>query len=348
MFGLMPKRPMNYTINNIILGFFLILFLLSCDSRSIEKTISFYHWKSKAVFPESYNNAIQKSSTNKIYMHFFDVVSAKESSWENDGVFPTYVLKSVSSEYQKFDIVPVVYITNKVFKTNNLDIENLSERIGMLINQISMKQFGREINHIQIDCDWTSSTKFAYFEFLKHLDKSFEIDVTIRLHQIKYQEKTGVPPVSSGTLMLYNVGDLKNQNQNSTLESEIVENYIYDYTEYPRPLNLALPLFSQTVVTNNRNEIKLINTAEREMLENDSHFRKIDNINFKVVKDTLYRGFFLYEGYNLKLEEISVDEILASYRIIEESNLNVNEIIFYHLDEDAILGDELTRIIDNL
>jgi len=327
----------------------ILLITSSCfNDRYSKKNISFYHWKSKAVFNKSYEQAINISKTNKIYLHYFDIETLQEQSWDNDEVYPTYVLKSVSEEYKKLEIVPVVYITNRVFKTYNLNIPDLSNRIIQLINQISVEHFDKEIKQIQIDCDWTQSTRNSYFELLKQLQNYFEIDVTIRLHQIKYKNRTGIPPVKKGTLMLYNVGDLKNRQQNSTLESSIVKQYINSETEYPLILNIGLPLFSQTVVSNSDNEVKIIKNTERFMLENDSHFKKNDEINFTIIKDTLYKGVFLSKGYNLKLEEIKETEIIASHKIIRESNLTTNEIIFYHLDEKSLSNINLNELLEKL
>ena len=148
--------------------------------------------------------------------------------------------------------------------------------------------------------------------------------------------------------MLYNVGDLKNKQQNSTLESSIVKQYINTETDYPLSLNIALPLFSQTVITNNDNKIKIIKNTERNVLENDDHFKIIDNYNLMVVKDTLYKGFFLSKGYNLKFEEINETVITESFKIIKNSNLKINEVIFYHLDEKSLSNINIKEIIEKL
>ena len=148
--------------------------------------------------------------------------------------------------------------------------------------------------------------------------------------------------------MLYNVGDLKNKQQNSTLESSIVKQYINTETDYPLLLNIGLPLFSQTIITNNDNRIKIIKNTERNVLENDDHFKIVDNLNLMVVKDTLYKGFFLSKGYNLKFEEINETVITESFRIIKNSNLKINEVIFYHLDEKSLSNINLKEIIEKL
>ena len=267
---------------------------------------------------------------------------------ENDDVFPTYVLKNVDSAYQNYDIVPVVYITNQVLKAKGMVVADLVVKIRNLINQISKKQFNKQHKLIQIDCDWTESTKNTYFELLNTLQKDFDIDVTIRLHQIKFKDRTGIPPVKTGTLMLYNMGILKDTTQNSILQNSMVKQYINSETSYPLSLRIGLPIFSQTVVFNKDNKIKLIRNTEREVLANDTHFRQLDPLNFEIIKDTLYKGFFLSKGYRLKLEELKATEIIAAYQTIKNSQLKTNEIIFYHLDKKSLLSIQIKDLISQL
>jgi len=336
------RRNIHYILILLLLSF-------SCSEEDVSKDeIAFYHWKAKADFTKSYSEAIRTADANTIYMHYFDIESIKEPSWRDDGIYPTYVLKSVDEAYKKLNVIPVVYIDNRVLKTEKLDVLNLADRISKLIDQISTKHFKKTIQQIQIDCDWTMKTKSEYFALLKALKSKFDIGVTIRLHQIKFQNKTGVPPVNRGTLMLYNMGDLRNTNENSILESAIVGQYINEGSTYPLKLKIALPLFAQTVVTNNNNKIKLIKNTDRRFLENDPHFEQIDATNFKLVKDTLYKGFYLAEGYNLKLEEVKSSEISASYDLIKESKLKTDGLIFYHLDDRSLSNYDLKTTIEKL
>ena len=321
--------------------------LYSCANTNETKNVSFYHWKAKAKFTDSYKNALTLADSEKVYLHYFDLNLVDENDLQNDGIYPVYLLREVDKAYHDFDIVPVVYITNKVFN-DEIDIQGLAERTTRLIHEISEKQFQKKLNTIQIDCDWTQTTKNAYFEFLRLMQKEFEISTTIRLHQIKFQKKTGIPPVKIGTLMLYNIGDLKNQKENSILENSIVQKYINSETSYPLKLSLGLPLFSQTIVTNTSNKIKIIKDTERSILENDSHFKKVDETNFSIIKDTLYKGFYLSTGYNLKLEELSEKEIVTSYKTVKNSKLSIDNIIFYHLDNSTLNSLDLEKIIIEL
>ncbi|MEP2239412.1 MAG: hypothetical protein ABJI22_13685 [Maribacter sp.] len=330
----------------------LLLFIVgtlfyNCANTNEEKKISFYHWKAKATYNETYKEALTLADSKKVYLHYFDLNLVDKNDTENDGIYPVYLLREVDKAYHDFDIVPVVYITNQVFK-DEIDIQGLAERTTRLIHEISEKQFQKKLNTIQIDCDWTQTTKNTYFEFLELMNNEFEVSTTIRLHQIKFQKQTGIPPVKSGTLMLYNIGDLKNRNENSILENSIVQKYINSDTSYPLKLSLGLPLFSQTIVTNMSNKIKIIKDTERSILEKDSHFTKVDDTNFSVVKDTLYKGFYLSNGYNLKLEELSENEIINSYKTVENSKLKIDDIIFYHLDDHALNSLNLQKIITEL
>ncbi len=333
---------MKTVFHIIILSFV----FFSCANNP-DLPIAFYHWKAKAEFPVSYKNTLAKTQTDTLYLHYFDIKLVNKKGGSNDGIYPVYLLKEVDKAYTDFTIIPVIYIENQIFK-QQIDTKGLVERTHKLIHQISNKHFGKEITNIQIDCDWTRSTKNAYFEFLTLLAQDFELSATIRLHQIKFKNKTGVPPVKKGTLMLYNVGDLKNKQQNSILENSIVKQYINSETDYPLPLNIGLPLFSQTIITNKDNKIKIIKSTNRDVLEHDTHFKKIDKTNFTVIKDTLYKGFYLSKDYNLKLEELAEEEIISSYKTIKNSKLHTKAVVFYHLDETAITTIDLEKIIDAL
>jgi len=330
-------------------GILLLIFLLSnCSTSSTESEICFYHWKSKAQMDETCKEALEIAGVKKIYMHYFDVSELEFSEKGFDRVFPESVLKSVSEDYTAYTVVPTVFIENRVFKVSGMDVQRLAQNISFLINQISEEHFGKRFETIQIDCDWTMETRAAYFAFLEFLQPEFQLDVTIRLHQIKYFQKTGVPPVDHGTLMLYNVGDLKNKNKNSILLASIVEQYISEDSEYPLKLHLGLPLFNQTVVFNKNDKIKLLRHQEKNFLRSNSCFEQLDDNLFKVRRDTIYKGLFLYEGYFLKTELSLPIEITSSYELIKTSKLEIDEILFFHLDSVSLAQIKLKQLISEL
>jgi len=107
------------------------------------------------------------------------------------------------------------------------------------------------LREVQFDCDWTNTTRDAYFAFLKksrELFKDVLVSSTVRLYQYKYPGKAGVPPVSRGMLMCYNAGDVTDiQEQNSIFNKSTIESYL-DADDYPVPLDYALPLFQWALV----------------------------------------------------------------------------------------------------
>ena len=91
-----------------------------------------------------------------------------------------------------------------------------------------------KFKELQIDCDWTESTRDKYFHLLSTLRNELErnkqiISATIRLHQVKYAAITGIPPVHRGMLMYYNMGKINATDNNSVYDKKIAEKYISSY-----------------------------------------------------------------------------------------------------------------------
>jgi len=336
-----------YKVFKYLFFFSLLLNLYACNSKADRKKANFYHWKINAELEDNEKKAIETAQSDKVFLHYFDVVQ------DDDYQKPVAVVRKVGAVLKTKEIIPVIFIENSIFKSSTeskYSRENrLVKKIIGLTKQIHQHHFHKFPTEIQIDCDWTQTTKKNYFEFLSALKKRIKVSTTIRLHQIKYPDKTGVPPVDYGTLMLYNVGDLQNENQNSILSQSIVSQYISYNTKYPLNLDVALPIFSQAVITNNRGTLKLVNQANFDMIKNDSeHFEKETETVYKVKKKILYKGQYLYEGFKLKIEESNIEEIVKSYEIIKNSSLTINDVILYHLDEETLSEFKLQELLEKL
>ncbi len=309
-----------------------------------EDSISFYYWKSSANYSIIVDSVFKNHNIKNIYLHYFDVDVNKRGE-----VFPKYVIDGIDEQFFYFGrITPVVFITNRAIK-NVGDIDTLAEKIHKLTDQISYYYFYDKFKKIQVDCDWNQSTKEKYFKLLNILNNYYRVSATIRLHQIKYKDRTGVPPVEEGVIMVYNVGDLKNMNKNSILQSNIVAQYVNEKTTYPLPLKMALPLFSQIVIKNNDDQYRLASYNGYENIEKDkTHFNKINNSLYKVKKDTLFKGFYLSPGYQIKIEKLQEKDVIESYKIVKSSKMNIPDVIFYHLDDNVISNINLNSIIKDI
>ena len=329
------------------LSFFLliILSLSACsDNDSSDGSFSFYHWKAQAKSTDKVKSTLSKHSPKSIYLRYFDVDVVNKTEYGNE-IYPVAVLTEVDDDFKDYQIVPVVFITNRVF-TGDVYVSSLAYKIKNLVQEISKDHFpDREITEIQLDCDWTQTTKAKYFELINTLKKDFVVGCTIRLHQIKYQNETGIPEVNRGTLMLYNVGDLANMEKNSILDKKIVADYINNSTTYPIELKVALPLFDQTVVKNTDGNIRLITGVNRESLQQDqTHFEQVNEQLFRVKSDVLYRGLYLFKDYTIKLEETEEDAVINAYETVKSSDLNTTDIIFYHLDDATLNSIDFEKI----
>jgi hypothetical protein len=204
---------------------------------------------------------------------------------------------------------------------------------------------------MQIDCDWTESTKYKYFQFLSSIKNKtrWKLGATIRLHQVKYKEKTGVPPIDYGVLMYYNMGQLNtNANSNSIYSAKtasLYKDYIYSY---PLHLDVALGLFSWGVHSRNGKGIRLINNWNSHLIVDDNHFKVIRPNNYICIKDTVVNQSMIYIGDLIKIEETSSEELLnISSELNEEIKNDSISVIFYHLD-NFILKNYETNKLENI
>ncbi len=149
------------------------------------------------------------------------------------------------------EIVPTIYITTKAIKHAPDFAELMYDRIQAMLfcHQIP------NVQEIQVDCDWTTSTRDSFFEFCQRLRDTLHADnlslsATIRLHQLKKK----APPVDKGILMLYNTGSIYNpETKNSILSYKDVEAYLKSDITYGLPLDFAYPTYSWGILMEERN-----------------------------------------------------------------------------------------------
>jgi len=322
------------------------------DNRKIER--SFYYWKSAFKLTDFEKHRLDSLQVKNIYLKFFDV------DWDDEKQIPMPVakLQTLRNKYNdSFLISPVIFITNEcIQKIDSAQIVKLSVDVHSLLQQIIEANSFNSIGEIQFDCDWTASTKDNYFLFLKTIKKIWAntpipISATIRLHQIKFFSKTGVPPVYKGLLMCYNMGNLKNPaTKNSIIEAAELKKYIGHLSDYPLPLDVALPLFSWKVLYRRNSYTGLIENLPDAVFSGDFVAKKDNRI--ELLKDTLLQGYDLKKGDVLRSEESDYSEIIATAAAINSKLKNTPlKVSLYHLDS-VILNkyslNELEAIYNSL
>lgn len=308
---------------------FLFIIIQSCqDSKLRYDSPAFYHWKKDCIVSEKNRALLDTLKVKKIFLRYFDIIHEERTNSSK----PTYYLDTVDLYVRKLDITPVIFIENEAMRKTE-DVKDLANKIHILVDEMSNYHFEKTLPRLQLDCDWTQSSRFNYFELLNYLSSDFDLEVTIRLHQIKYPEKTGIPPVKRGILMLYNIGDLRDMKTNSILTLETTKKYIVENTTYPLELSLALPWFSQTVIRNNKDNVKIINGNHSTILsESNEYFDQTGPNMFTVIKDTTFKSFSLSQGFEIKVENSDIKEIIDSRDHCLNSRLDIRDIIIYHLD----------------
>lgn len=353
IFGKMFLLKPNHILSSNLLRLLIpaLLFTLStCTTKSKPRQIepSFYYWKSILTLTNLEKQKLDSLKVKTIYLKFFDV------DWDEAARKPKPVAKIQASRDELqggFTIIPTVFITNEcIQKIDSSQVKQLAENIYSLILEIKQSTGIDSIPEIQIDCDWTEATKDKYFRLLKnvrHQTQGSRLSCTIRLHQIKFLSKTGVPPVDRGLLMCYNMGNLKNPaTKNSILETDELKKYTGNLSRYPLPLDVAFPLFNWKVLYHNNMYSGLIQGLPDEAFSN-SFCSKSGN-RYQVLKDTLLQGYDLKKGDMLRDEQSDIKEVLAAAGEISRHLKNTPlRVSLYHLDS-VILSKYSTHELESI
>lgn len=291
----------------ILLFSFLLIFLIFFKQDN-SLTYSFYHWK---------NSYFLEKVKEKLYIKVLDIDYSNKLE----------VIKTSFDNKPQDGSIPVIYITNKT-----LNIASLNTILNTIIKNLDTLEFNYD--EVQIDCDWSLSTKYNYFKLLEELKAKLnkKLSVTIRLHQIKYFVKTGVPKVDYGVLMYYNMSNIQDfQIRNSILDNTIAKKYHYNFDKYPLKLKLALPLYSQAVQFRNQRALDFFEGVKIEDFSNN--FKKLETNIFQATKSFYFRGKYIYKNDIFRFEDSSFEELEVALKDFYNLSKNsFNEVIFYTID----------------
>ncbi len=342
---------MNKTSLLIIIGaiwcYFFCIAISSCSRPEQPRPApspAFYHWKTQLLLTQAERAYLDSIGANKLYVKFFDV------DWDasTSQPAPLAAVELDTSRLGGISIVPTVFITNRTLL--NLPMHQLDTLAELIFKKI-VSLHNSLPQEVQFDCDWTAQTQAKYFALLASFkllcsrhpptaSRPPSLSATIRLHQLKYFEKTGVPPVDRGMLMCYNMGNLEDwETENSILDLAATKTYLPENAriKYPIPLDFALPLFRWGVLFRDGRMIKLLNDLNATELQDTSRFTKIASNRYEITKSTYLQAHYLYEGDQLRLEGVSSEALLELAKLLGESRSDTPiTVSFYHLDTSVI------------
>ena len=328
-----------------------VCFLLSCKQRPVVNT-SFYFWRTNYQQNKSEISYLQRFKSKSLYVRIMDV----DFNPDLQQAAPVSPIKFSDPLPKAVDIIPVVFIVNQVFtKLDSIQRTALAGRIATFV-AAKVKQAGKSgYTALQIDCDWTRSTRDSYFDFLQQLKahpllRGKMLSVTLRLHQVKNIASSGIPPVENAMLMCYNMGNLRKYgSQNSILDLQEMNVYLKDYLEnYPLKLDVALPVFEWAVVFRDAAYAGISRHIRKAQLQDKKLFKQRDNsILYELLVD--YPAGGLKRGDIIRWEDISAEELLETAgflaRHLKPADRNV---VFYHLDTNLLkhfTDEELQKVI---
>lgn len=203
-----------------------VILLAGCG-RTVPKgeVRAVYHWKT-TFNPTQYEWQWMKDHhVTRLYLRVFDVdVHATETA------APVATTKFLQLPPDDMEVVPVVYITNAAMREMGFANEwEFAEKVADRVMKMAECN-GIDLREMQVDCDWTESTRWTYFWFCSSLRRylngqGVRLTSTVRLHQV--DSSLADLEVDGTVLMLYNTGDFRSrETRNSILDHRDVEPYL--------------------------------------------------------------------------------------------------------------------------
>ncbi|HVV86439.1 MAG TPA: hypothetical protein VHE35_25455 [Kofleriaceae bacterium] len=283
---------------------------------------AFYYWRTTFSLSEPERSALADTGATRLFVRLFDV------DWDADTAGPetlgpiTVPGGPPPPAPPGVELVPVVYLRNELF--TRLPADRTADTAGWVWHAIDDRDaaLGLTPHELQLDCDWTDSTRDRYFAFLDALGaiarpRGVALSATIRLHQIKYRERTGVPPVERGMLMFYNMGRFSaDPDARAIFDPASARAYLGRISSYPLPLDVALPIWSWVVHLRDEQVVGLMQSTDPDELAGLDFLRPLPDGRWQVTRNAFLHGTLLRQDDLLKVEETGPDETLDAARMV--------------------------------
>lgn len=307
----------------------LMLLLSACQQKQAPVELSVYYWKTSLSLSPDEQNFIKDNAIQKLYVRYCDVALREGQA------VPVAPIEIDTAFVKNKEIIPVIYLKNKVFLEGKTSEEVLAKQLNRYIAQINTS-YGLRVKEIQLDCDWTLASKERYFKFVEYFraQNNYILSATIRLHQVKHYTTTGIPKVDYGVLMYYNMGNITPTGANSIYDHQVAKAYLSSLKAYPLELKVALPIFSwgvHSVAGEVTNLVGGLTSAQMDTLKGAS---RLGESNCYLIEEQLmYKGRLWQKGDILKVEEISPADLYSMKKdLFKYMKRPPKEIILYDLN----------------
>ena len=254
----------------LLFGVLVAVVLSSCSRQpEVQPVRSMYYWRTVYSLSQTERDFMKAHHVERLYVRYFDVVLNEQGEPTPNATIKFPTASSGSERGTVGEVVPVVFIVNDCMARPH---EGLAEKILTRVQQMNETHDVKGVNELQIDCDWTVTTRRNFFAFLSELRtlaqaKGIALSATIRLHQLSQP----VPPVDRGVLMVYNTGDVTRLDcHHPILDLNDVRQYLHHLKYYDLPLSAAYPLFSWRVLFRNGRYVGIMHGDDLPVIPGDS------------------------------------------------------------------------------
>lgn len=289
-----------------------------------------YYWSTNFYLNSDDDSIIEKNRLEKLYVKVMDL------DWH--AVYQAYPVTStdLGANTVNCEIVPVVFMTNEsVLNTPVEGLDTLAKKIVLKTKLLCQERYDH-IKELQIDCDWTPKSKDKYFELLKKIKSGIgnrQLSVTLRLHQLKYRSKTGIPPADRVMLMLYNMGKVQSyEEENSILNLAETKKYLVA-GHYPVKMDFALPTFNWGVKFSGKHFERIIHHVNKTTFDTCKAFVKQENGMYRMTEDyrTINDSYYYY-GDEIRVEDVTKENLLELVQLCKKQmNTKKFSVVFFEL-----------------
>lgn len=280
---------------------------------------AFYYWRTTFQLAPAERQALTELGVTRLYVRAFDVEwSALESAPSLIGKLVPAGPDDAARVPAGIEVVPVVFLREEVLRHTARATAALARDVWTEV-QRRMQLLGVTPRELQLDCDWTDTTQDAFFALVREVRAvaKLPLSATIRLHQIKYRERTGVPPVERGVLMYYNMGRFSaDPEARAIFDPASAARYLARVAEYPLPLDVALPIWSWTLHLRDERVIGLLQSTDPDELAAVPFLVRSAPDRYTATESAFLHGTLIREGDVLKIEVTGPAEALAAARQI--------------------------------
>lgn len=331
---------------------FSLLLFAQCEKgrRPAAVVRAFYYWKVADWSGINYESSqvLSRLKAGKLYVKMFEV---EPSSYMGPIPAAKTMLSSLpylpdSASYTQ-EVVPVVFIRDEALAgLSQQGVDSLADNINFLTGKyLDRMQSGGYVVHqrylyreLQLDCDWTEKNKTIYFSLLRALKAKSgkRISCTLRLYPFKYRERMGIPPVDRAMLMCYNLlNPVANVDKNTILSTKELEAYLGRKSNYPLPLDIALPAWSQAQLYRYDHFVQTVHVDDATYA---SVLKRVKPYWYEVLHDTSIGDAYVRAGDLIKYESVSPAELLKTVELLRAHIAlpDTVTVAYFHLDESLL------------